>query len=52
VFRFDTIPIAWYGIKDLLTNHTYRVFGKSGHSPHLKEQELLDSVLFNWLKEK
>ena len=38
------------GCTDLLTNHTYRAFEKSGHYPHFEEQALFDATLFESLK--
>jgi proline iminopeptidase len=50
VFDFAAAPTAWYGIKDKLPNHEYRVFEKSGHFPHMEEQRLFDDTLVEWLK--
>ena len=50
VFDFAAVPTAWHPFKDLLANHTYRAFEKSGHSPHFEEQALFDETLLEWLK--
>jgi len=50
VFDFACVPTTWHGIKDQLANHEYRVFEKSGHFPHLEEQQLFDETLIEWLK--
>jgi len=50
VFDFAGVPTAWHKVKDLLPNHTYRVFEKSGHFPHFEEQALFDATLLEWLK--
>jgi proline iminopeptidase len=49
VFDFAAPPTAWHGIKNKLANHEYRVFEKSGHYPHLEEQQLFDETLVEWL---
>lgn len=50
VFDFGAVPTAWHGIKEKLANHEYRVFEKSGHFPHMEEQQLFDETLIEWLK--
>jgi proline iminopeptidase len=50
VFDFAAVPTAWHKIKDLLANHTYVAFEKSGHYPHFEQQELFDATLLQWLK--
>jgi len=52
VFDFVAVRTAWHRFKDLLANHTYRAFEKSGHSPHFEEQALFDETLLDWLKRK
>lgn len=49
-FAAAAAPTAWHKAKDLLANHSYRVFEKSGHFPHFEEQALFDSTLLGWLK--
>ena len=50
VFDFAAVPTAWHKFKDLLANHSYRAFEKSGHYPHFEEQPLFDATLLEWLK--
>ena len=50
VFDFAAVPTAWHKFKDLLPNHTYRAFEKSGHYPHFEEQAAFDATLLEWLK--
>ena len=50
VFDFGAVPTAWHKFKDLLPNHTYRAFEKSGHYPHFEEQAAFDATLLEWLK--
>ena len=50
VFDFGAVPTAWYGIKNKLAHHDYRVFERSGHFPHMEEQSLFDETLVEWLK--
>ncbi|MDO8431671.1 MAG: alpha/beta hydrolase [Candidatus Binatus sp.] len=49
-FDFATVSTAWHKTKDLISNHTFRAFEKSGHYPHFEEQELFDATLLEWLK--
>jgi proline iminopeptidase len=50
VFDFAAVPTAWHKFKDLLANHSYRAFEKSGHWPHFEEQSMFDATLLEWLK--
>ena len=50
VFDFGAVPTAWYGAKDKLAHHEYRIFEKSGHFPHMEEQRSFDETLIEWLK--
>jgi pimeloyl-ACP methyl ester carboxylesterase len=49
-FDFAAVPTAWHKFKDLLANHSYRAFEKSGHYPHFEEQALFEATLLEWLK--
>ena len=50
MFDSAAVPTAWHKFKDLLPNHTYRAFEKSGHYPHFEEQARFDATLLEWLK--
>ena len=49
VFYFGDTPVAWAGLKELLPNHTYRAFERSGHYPHIEERAEFDAALLAWL---
>jgi proline iminopeptidase len=44
--------IIWDDYQDTLEELTIFRFEKSGHYPHVEEQELFDSQLLSWIKEK
>lgn len=49
-FDFATVSTAWHKTKDLISNHSFYAFEKSGHYPQFEEQELFDATLLDWLK--
>jgi proline iminopeptidase len=40
----------WESVLPKLKNVTFRVLGRSGHTPQLEEPEVFDRVLLNWLQ--
>jgi len=50
LFDFTAPPTTWFGIREKLPNHTYRVFEQSGHYPQFEEQELFDATVVSWLE--
>ena len=49
LFDFTAPPTTWFGIKEKLKNHSYRVFEQSGHYPQFEEQKLFDATVVSWL---
>jgi hypothetical protein len=50
VFDFARCRPHGTSSRNLLANHGYRAFEKSGHYPHFEEQALFDATLLEWLK--
>ncbi|HEX5165151.1 MAG TPA: alpha/beta hydrolase [Thermomicrobiales bacterium] len=48
-FDFLCPPILWAGLHQRLAHHTFHTFERSGHLPHVDEQDHFDEVLLKWM---
>ena len=49
-FDFTLPPIVWSDHEGKFKNITMHKFEKSGHFPHVEEQELFDKLLLDWIQ--
>ena len=42
-------PVLWDNMRGRFPTMSYMVFERSGHFPHLKQQELFDQTLLAWI---
>ncbi len=50
LFDFAVPPTLWHRTKDLIADHEYVLFDRSGHNPQFEQPELFNRTVLDWLK--